>query len=233
MADRKSGECSCKRNKKGRAKSKPGKRKRQSMVYNPDEEVWHEPYLNCLRKEFSQISIPCDSKIELPWKDIAIPAVAMKIRANVAVKDTATTIAGDETSSNGMAKEFGGKTAESKESTGKFNLPWNDLLVMDTVVPQPTLRADGAVCDSTLEIPWNDLALERPIEIRPIPDEEQCDDQDIEIPWEEILIPANIVIETKKKKKHPSSRGPPTHFSDNKASFVCCGKPCHVKTGRK
>ncbi|XP_046626685.1 uncharacterized protein LOC124308221 [Neodiprion virginianus] len=227
---RKAGECFCSRRKKGTGGNKPkpsSKRKRQTLVHNPDEEIWHEPYMHCLRKEFSQKSIPCDSKIELPWRDIALPPVAMRIRPNVTVKEEPVEEAA-------QLQEIGGEDSEgvdSKESTGKMKLPWKDLLVMDTVAPQPRLRADGALCDSTLEIPWEDLAFERPVEIRPIPEEELCDLDDVEIPWEDILLPANIVIEAR-KKKHPSSRGPPNYLSAR--GGACCGdNPCCTKARRK
>lgn len=219
--------CSCRRKKSLKSKPKASKRKRQTLVHNPDEEVWHEPYMHCLRKEFSQISIPCDSKIELPWKDIALPPVAMKIRAKVQLAKPDDEVI-EEAGENSKVE------LAPKESNGKMNLPWNDLLVMDTVVPPHSLKANGAPCDSTLEIPWDDLALEKPIEIRPIPEEEPCDHDDVEIPWSDILVPANIVIETRKKKKHPSSKAPKGHSGNRKLrnckdmEFSCCP----VKAGR-
>ncbi|XP_024938293.1 uncharacterized protein LOC107265316 isoform X2 [Cephus cinctus] len=192
------------------------KRKRQTLVFNPEEEVWHEPYMQCLRKEFSEISIPCDSKIELPWKDIALPAAGMKIRVKVSLNELVQDSLANDTADEG--------NAEKKESTGIMHLPWDDLLVTDTI---QTHLNNTATCDSTLEIPWSDLALERPLFIEPPPKEESCAPDDIEIPWEEILVPQNIVIETK-MKKHPSSAAPPRPSS--KSGGKSCGKgPCCVK----
>lgn len=64
------------------------KRKRQNLVWCPEEEVWHEPYMVCLHKEFSDASIRCDSTLELPWKDIALPLTGMRIRPEVQMRLT-------------------------------------------------------------------------------------------------------------------------------------------------
>lgn len=224
------GECSCRRKKVKEKLNKLGKRKRQTLVHNPDEEVWHEPYMHCLRKEFSQVSIPCDSKIELPWKDIALPAIAMKIRANVAANKEMSDVKDPVAFEGEGDKDV--KSVEPKESSGKMSLPWKDLLVMETVAPQQNLGGNGAPCNSTLEIPWDDLSLEKPVDIRPIPEEEPCDDDDVEIPWDDILLPSNIVIETRKKKKHPSSRTAATRYSHT-ASPSCCTKSCCAKTSSR
>ncbi|XP_054003644.1 uncharacterized protein LOC128889744 [Hylaeus anthracinus] len=178
------------------------KRKRQVLVYNPEEESWHEPYMRNLRKEFSDVSILCDSKIELPWRDIALPAAGMKIRQEVSL-----TPLNDHQEQPG--DEDAGIQPTAEESMGTMALPWKDLVITETVQSK---QADPESCDSTLEIPWNDLVLERPIEIR-APSEEACDNDDVEIPWNDILIPRNIVIESQKKKKHPSSKYPPRPLS--------------------
>lgn len=192
------------------------KRKRQTLVYNPEEEMYHEPYMRDLRKEFSDVSLLCDSKIELPWRDIALPAAGMKIRQEVSLTlDNHQESVGDEDS---------GKELTTEESMGTMALPWKDLIITETV--QSSL-AHPKGCDSTLEIPWNDLLLEKPIEIQ-APSEEACANDDVEIPWDDILIPRNIVIESQKKKKHPSSKYPPRGL----ASMGCTRcKRCCLQSG--
>ncbi|XP_076374854.1 uncharacterized protein LOC117220535 [Megalopta genalis] len=192
------------------------KRKRQTLVYNPEEEMYHEPYMRDLRKEFSDVSLLCDSKIELPWRDIALPAAGMKIRQEL----SASPLNGHD--ENG-GDQGNGTELGKEESIGTMALPWKDLIIMETV--QSTL-ADPENCDSTLEIPWNDLVLEKPIEIQVL-SEEGCEDDDVEIPWDDILIPRNLVIESQKKKKHPSSKYPPRGM----ASMGCTKcKKCCLKT---
>ncbi|XP_031365790.1 uncharacterized protein LOC116185482 [Apis dorsata] len=193
--------CQCKKLQKRR---KECKRKRQTLVYNPEEELWHEPYLKDLRREFSRVSILCDSKIELPWKDIVLPAVGMKIRQDVSLTPL---IDRDE-------NEKEEKETEEKESLGTMLLPWKDLIITETV---PSKKDAIESCDSTLEIPWNDLVLEKPMDIQPV-QEEACVTTDVEIPWNDILIPRNIIIESQ-KKKHPSSKYPPR-------TLVTKGKCC-------
>ncbi|XP_076753491.1 uncharacterized protein LOC143424963 [Xylocopa sonorina] len=187
------------------------KRKRQTFVYNPEEEMWHEPYLKELRKEFSDVSILCDSKIELPWKDIALPAAGMKIRQEVSLTPLHDPAA--ETDDKDAEKEL-----TEKESLGTMLLPWKDLIITETV---PSTQTHPDSCDSTLEIPWSDLVLEKPIDIQPV-QEEACVTDDVEIPWNDILIPRNIVIESQ-KKKHPSSKYPPRSGKDAKCCCVTVG----------
>ncbi|KAI4475028.1 hypothetical protein M0802_015318 [Mischocyttarus mexicanus] len=171
------------------------KRKRQTLVFNvnADDEIWHEPYMQRLHKEFSDVSILCDSKIELPWKDIALPTVVRKIRTD------------------GKVKEHGGgkmpeveddyestfvPEPEKKESSGIMTLPWHNLLITNMI--SPSRDYDSTISDSRVEIPWEDLALDKPADIRvPPPDEEDsCEPDDLEIPWQDILIPQNIVIKS-------------------------------------
>ncbi|KAG6799043.1 hypothetical protein HZU73_05846 [Apis mellifera caucasica] len=201
--------CQCKKLQKRR---KECKRKRQTLVYNPEEELWHEPYLKDLRREFSHVSILCDSKIELPWKDIVLPAVGMKIRQDVSLTPL---IDRDE-------KEE--KETEEKESLGTMLLPWKDLIITETV---PSTKDAIESCDSTLEIPWNDLVLEKPMDIQPV-QEEACVTTDVEIPWNDILIPRNIIIESQ-KKKHPSSKYPPRSLAITKGK-CCCTIGCKTNT---
>ncbi|XP_015438305.1 PREDICTED: uncharacterized protein LOC107193379 [Dufourea novaeangliae] len=188
------------------------KRKRQTLVYNPEEEMYHEPYMRDLRKEFSCVSLLCDSKIELPWRDIALPSAGMKIRQ----EDSLTPL----NTHQELVEEDTGKEPIEDESLGTMALPWKDLIVTEIV--QSTL-ANPESCDSTLEIPWNDLVLEKPIEIQ-APPEEACVNNDVEIPWNDILIPRNIVIEPQIKKKHPSSKYPPrgeTSMGSTKCKITC------------
>ncbi|KOX75030.1 hypothetical protein WN51_12715 [Melipona quadrifasciata] len=192
------------------------KRKRQTFVYNPEEELWHEPYLRDLRKEFSDVSLLCDSKIELPWKDIALPAAGMRIRQEVSL--TPLNARDEQMDDTGVDKEPG-----EKESLGTMLLPWKDLIIMETV---PSRQASPDSCDSTLEIPWSDLVLEKPMNIQPV-QEEACVTDDVEIPWNDILIPRNIVIESQ-KKKHPSSKYPPRLAASTKGVKCAC-----VSVGRR
>ncbi|XP_043250265.1 uncharacterized protein LOC122396165 [Colletes gigas] len=165
------------------------KRKRQTLVYNPEEETWHEPYMRDLQKEFSDVSILCDSKIELPWRDIALPAAGMKIRQEVSL----TPLSGHQEQAG---DEDAGIEPTAEESMGTMALPWKDLVITETVQPK---QADVESYDTTLEIPWNDLVLEKPIEIQ-APTEEACVNDDVEIPWDDILIPRNIIIKSQKRK---------------------------------
>lgn len=188
-------------------------------MFNSEEEMYHEPYMRNLKKEFSDVSILCDSKIELPWKDIALPAAGMRIRQDLSL-----------TPLNGQDEDAGdetGKEPTEEESLGKMALPWKDLIITEVVQSK---QADPESCDSTLEIPWNDLVLERPIEIR-VPSEEACDTDDVEIPWNDILIPRNIVIESPRKKKHPSSKYPPRASAG--AGCDKCKRCCANVLGRK
>ncbi|XP_015177696.1 PREDICTED: uncharacterized protein LOC107067048 [Polistes dominula] len=195
----------CRNNFVAQYKKKPRdrcKRKRQTLVFNvnADDEIWHEPYMQRLQKEFSDVSILCDSKIELPWKDIALPTVVRKIRTDASVDHS-------------KIKEHGeGKTeveyddesnvvseSEKKESTGIMTLPWHNLLITNVI--SPSRDYDPTSYDSQVKIPWEDLALDKPVDIRvPSPDEEDsCEPDDLEIPWQDILIPQNIIIKSQTK----------------------------------
>lgn len=189
-------------------------------MYNPEEEIWHEPYMQTIRREFSDESVPCDSKIELPWRDIALPTAGMKIRP-----DTTVPTADRETDET----EVKADAIEKQESTDTMTLPWKDLLITETL--RSSLDTTKT-CDSSVEIPWNDLVLEKPIEIRPPREERDCAPDDVEIPWDEILVPRNIVIETEKRRRHPSSGQPPRSRID--ATCASCGTyPCCAKTRTK
>ncbi|XP_043580286.1 uncharacterized protein LOC122566704 isoform X4 [Bombus pyrosoma] len=172
--------------------------------------MWHEPYLRDLRKEFSDVSILCDSKIELPWKDIALPAAGMKIRQEVSL--TPLNDRNGQTDDTDVDKE-----PVETESLGTMLLPWKDLIITETL---PSKQYSPDSCDSTLEIPWSDLVLEKPMDIQPV-QEEACVTDDVEIPWNDILIPRNIVIESQ-KKKHPSSKYPPRSLVGTKGVKCCC-----------
>lgn len=191
------------------------KRKRQVFVYNPEEEIWHEPYMQSLRREFSDESVICDSKIELPWRDIALPVTGVRIRPDA----TLTAVADREAEIEVKPVE-----TEKRDSEGIMMLPWQDLLITETL--QSALD-DPEACDSSVEIPWGDLALERSMEIRAPREDKTCAPDDIEIPWDDILVPQNIVIQ--KKRKHPSSGQPPR----TRPGVICatCGAhPCCTKT---
>ncbi|XP_043673151.1 uncharacterized protein LOC122631486 [Vespula pensylvanica] len=187
--------CECWKNKIPQYKRKQRdrcKRKRQTLVFNvnADDEIWHEPYMQRLQKEFSDVSILCDSKIELPWKDIALPTVVRKIRTDNSVDH------GSQDAENG---EVDLDEAEKKESNGFMTLPWHKLLITNVVTP--TKETVPACCDSNVEIPWEDLALDKPVNIRvpPTDEKDSCVPDDLEIPWQDILVPQNIVIEVPKK----------------------------------
>lgn len=198
------------------------KRKRQAFVYNAEEEIWHEPYMQSLRREFSDESVLCDSKIELPWKDIALPVAGMKIRPDVTL-----TSAVDQQIEEVEVHDEADET-EKKDSTGVMPLPWKYLLITETL---EAVRApdDPETCDSSVEIPWDDLILDKPMEIQPPREENACESDDVEIPWERILVPHNIVIESDKKKKHPSSGQPPRTRGDT-ACVLCGTNPCCTKS---
>lgn len=71
------------------------------------------------------------------------------------------------------------------------------LLVTETVQQEEK-------CDSTVEIPWNDLTVDKPIEIEPS-EKEECEPNDLEIPWDELMLPKHIVIQSNNKKKARTS----------------------------
>jgi len=173
------------------------KRKRQTFVYNPEEEIYHEPYMQSLRREFSDETLLCDSKIELPWRDIALPTTGMRIRPDLMLPVVVD--AEVEVEMEALEDE------EKDEEDEGVKLPWKDLLITETL-PK---REEADVCDSSVEIPWSDLALEKPMTIQPPPKEIPCIPDDVEIPWEEILVPRNIIIESDKWKTHPSSKRSP------------------------
>lgn len=201
------------------------KKKRQVFVYNPDEEIWHEPYMQTLRREFSDESVLCDSKIELPWRDIALPTAGMRIRPDV----TSIAVEVDRETDEAETRIVDG---EKRESTDIMTLPWKDLLITETL--QSSLD-DPGVCDSSVEIPWADLALEKTMEIRPPREEQTCTFDDVEIPWDEILVPRNIVIKSERKRKHPSSDRPPrARGNPSRDACVSCGtRPCYGNHGAK
>lgn len=196
------------------------KRKRQVLVYNPEEEIWHEPYMQTLRREFSDESVHCDSKIELPWSDISLPSVGMKIRSQM-------TPAAARRADEAEAKTVKG---ERRESTGAMELPWQDLTIAKV---QRRTPEEPDACDSSLEIPWADLTLSKTAMIRPPREEPTCASDDVEIPWDEILVPRNIVIEPPRKRRHPSSDRPPRPVRVN-AGCISCGMPvCCAKIRAK
>ncbi|KAL0126624.1 hypothetical protein PUN28_005171 [Cardiocondyla obscurior] len=193
------------------------RRRRQVFVHNPKEEIWHEPYMQTLHREFSDESMLCGSKIELPWRDIFLPAADVRIRSGAAptadreVNKTETEIAA---------------SGEERESTGEMTLPWRaDLLI--TEMSRVTLD-DPDTCDSSQEIPWTDLILEKPVEIRPSTEEQTCPSDDVEIPWNEILVPRDVAIKPEKKRRHPSFNRAPNPRTDTPCNFsctpVCCAK---------
>jgi len=215
--------CACQKKKiYAHQKKKPRdrcKRKRQIFVYNTDEEIWHEPYMQSLHREFLDEYVLCDSKIELPWRDIALRS-AMRIRPD------AMAVKADQESDESQTKII-----EKRDSSETMILPWQDLLITETL--RRTLD-EPEICDSSVEIPWADLVLEKPVEIRPSWEERICATDDVEIPWNEILMPRNIVIRSERKRKHPSSKQPPRP-RDSDAICMPCGKPTcctriHAKT---
>lgn len=190
----------------------PRKRKRRAFVYNPEEEIWHEPYMQTLRREFSVESVPCDSKIELPWRDIALPTATMRIRPDV-------TLTADRPDDRQAAE------IETVRREAAVTLPWRDLLITETL---RAVSDELGTCDSAMAIPWSDLVLERPLEIRaPREERRSCAPDDVEIPWDEILVPRNIVIEPGKRRKRSPSPG--RRRAD--ATCVSCGtRPCCART---
>lgn len=172
--------------------------------------------MQSLRREFSDESVPCDSKIELPWKDIALPVTGMRIRSDDV---TVTPVVDPE------ADEAKVKPIEKRDSTDIMTMPWQDLLITETL---PSTLDEPEACDSSVEIPWADLTLDRSMVIRPPREDTTCVPDDVEIPWDEILVPQNIVIEPEKKRKHPSSGQPPRTRTGvvcaSCGTYPCCGK---------
>lgn len=204
-------------------------KKRQTLVHKPEEEVWHEPYMSTLSHEYSDASLKCDSKVELPWKDIALPLNSVKIRRLVEIpaEDDQNPRVIDNNNNNDISNEDG-NVAEKKESSGRMELPWNDLLIDDVVVEIKKSPELLAVCDSSLEIPWDKIALESPIRINPLPEPEKCIKEDIEIPWDDIMLPSNIIIKSK-RRKHPSSgisRRHKVEMVDCRTLDSCCDPRC-------
>lgn len=73
--------CCCAYNEAKRRNKERCKRLRQNLVFNPETEVLYEPYMQVLEEELNVVSDNnCDSKVELPWKDIALSVKGMKIR---------------------------------------------------------------------------------------------------------------------------------------------------------
>lgn len=174
-------------------------KKRRNLVHNPDEEIWYEPYMFELKKEFSDVSLTCDSQIELPWKDIALPSKSLRI-----LPEISSTSCDNNDKINSPLEDISNELPK-KKSTGMMELPWDDLLVSEIVDTQQSEEI-LVTCDSTLEIPWGDLALDNaPAQIAALPVIDMCTNDDIEIPWDDIMIPRNIIIQSMKKRKHPST----------------------------
>ncbi|XP_057325510.1 uncharacterized protein LOC130667721 isoform X2 [Microplitis mediator] len=202
-------------------------KKRQTLVHKPEEEVWYEPYMSNLQQEYSDASLKCDSKVELPWKDIALPRDSLKIRPQVEIPahdNQNLRMMGD--NDNDSDKD---QSLEKKESSGKMELPWNDLLVDNVIVEIRKSPELLAICDSTLEIPWDKIVLETPGRINPLPKAEKCIKEDIEIPWDDIMLPSNIIIKSK-RRKHPSSSNTRRYYKveavDCRTLDSCCDPRC-------
>lgn len=192
--------CGGNKSKKNRGKrNKKYRTKRQYLVYEPEEEIWHEPYMEPLKNQFSPTSVQCDSKIEFPWQDIAVMVDDKATRESEECDDESESILAD------------GKVPRPKttESTEFMKLPWKDLVIGD-VLSSVQQRKDNeiAMCDSSLEIPWNDLTLDGTLKVEPSPEVELCSGNHFEVPWDAILVPKNVIIEPLTTKKHPSSSAP-------------------------
>ncbi|XP_034950452.1 uncharacterized protein [Chelonus insularis] len=179
-----------------REKREKVQKKRQNFVHNPGDEISCEPYMIDLQKEYSEASIECDSNFELPWGDIALPHKKLEIRQEVDIQNgqnNETVIGTDD------------KNKEQKKPSDKIELPWSDIIIDDMVVKfQRQQRQNLKTCDSSLEIPWEDFTLETPTRIKDVPQAETCDREDIEIPWDNIILPKDIIIEPK-IRKHPTA----------------------------
>lgn len=201
------------------------KKKREIFVHKPEEEIYYEPYMMSLKEEFSETSIECDSKIELPWKDIALPRAELKIRQEVDVpivikknieklsvnsKDNDTVI---------IPKEI--------KSTQGMELPWEDLIISDVIESQTSEKFYVSTYDSSLKIPWDDLTFEKPCHILPLSKPEKCPREGIEIPWDEIMVPNNITIESKLKVKCPPSDIKRRRINNDRPHNICPSNcPC-------
>lgn len=187
---------------------KSGKRIRQNFVYKPEEEILHEPYMLSLYREFSETPGYCDSTVEIPWNDIALPLAEIRLRQEEIERKKAAKVNNDDRNKDNVIKD---DTSEKRKSTGMMELPWNDLLVTELVDTKQEessspLQREIEICDSTVEIPWGELGLDQPVEILPLPEIEVCANDDIEIPWDDIMLPKNILIKSI-RTKHPSASG--------------------------
>ncbi|XP_051161220.1 uncharacterized protein LOC127281538 [Leptopilina boulardi] len=199
---------SSKRSSKKSSTNGKSNRKRQTLVFNPDEETYAEPYMHSLNEEFSKITLICDSKIELPWKEIALKSKEIKIRNEIGKKFKSTN---SETELELKENEKNNQLVE-KESNNKMSLPWKMLIISDDIGRQEnnitTLGLNQ--CDSKLEIPWDILVFNSSVKINSTPFvEEECIEKDVEIPWNDLMIPHNLIIEAKKIIQHPSNKHSP------------------------
>ncbi|XP_044001915.1 uncharacterized protein LOC122848124, partial [Aphidius gifuensis] len=184
-----------------------GKRKRHVYVYDPEEVIIHEPYMLSLYREYNDEPIvSCDSTVEIPWKDIVLSMADVKLQQEK-----------NKNINQKLANQNDDNDVDetNSKSTNIMELPWNELLVTEVVdtrhvdddddVDKPV--KDLINCDSSVEIPWGELELKQPVEICPLPVVEQCtSNDDIEIPWDDIMTPKNIVIKNNKNRKHVSIR---------------------------
>ncbi|XP_043266775.1 uncharacterized protein [Venturia canescens] len=185
-----SNKCRAKRNKKYRIK-------RQYLVYEPEEEIWHEPYMQSLKNQFSPTSVQCDSNIEFPWQDIAVMVVDDKKTRDSKKCDESGLLDGE------------ASKLRKAGSTGLMKLPWEDLVIGEGISNVRDRKINEiATCDSSLEIPWSDLILEGTLKIESSSEVESCRGNQFEVPWDAILVPKNLIIEPLATKKHPSSKIP-------------------------
>ncbi|XP_043465447.1 uncharacterized protein LOC122500543 [Leptopilina heterotoma] len=209
--------CNCERarekskrsSKKSSTKGKPS-RKRQTLVFNPDEETYAEPYMKSLGEEFSRTTLVCDSKIELPWREISIKTNEIKIRKTIEGNngELETNLENENKEGESTNRE---EDLEEKKSNGQMVLPWKLLVISGVVQPQNISTLGLGQCDSKLEIPWDILCFDSPVKINPTPEVESCNNEidDVQIPWNDLMIPQNLVIEAKKIIEHPSNKHPP------------------------
>ncbi|KAJ8674708.1 hypothetical protein QAD02_010494 [Eretmocerus hayati] len=163
-------------------------RMRQTLVFNTAEGNHYEPYMRQLHEEYSKSpQTKCTPGVELPWDEIAIDPIELKKLQRHRPSCERNT-------------EVVEKEIVKEESCEELNLPWEDLLITDTVHAQRA-RKELERCDSSLEIPWHDILYDPSLKIRSDSElnSKTCDESTIEIPWDDLLIPKNIVITPSKK----------------------------------
>ena len=93
--------------------------------------------------------------------------------------------------------------SDRKGSTDSDSLciPWEEFAITDSM-QQERMRKKLEKCDSCIEIPWEEILLDPKL---PTNGRYICDEENADVPWDDLLIPRNVRIKpTKSRKKHRS-----------------------------